>query len=192
MPITALEEFDPGGAEDWHEWLQKNHLDRQGVWLVFHRQNTGKKSISYQDALDEALAYGWIDSVIRKLDDTRYARKFTPRRPGSIWSNSNAARVQELHREGKMTRWGLDTYEKRTRKIPLLERFNKGQIAVPKEFEAALRKNKRAWKNYKAMAPSYRKRYLLWVSGAKRPETQQRRIAEAVRLVADNQLELLK
>jgi len=91
-----------------------------------------------------------------------------------------------------MTRWGLDAYEKRTGKTSLLERFNKGQIAVPKEFEVALRKNKRAWKNYKAMAPSYRKRYLLWVSGAKRPETRQRRIAEAVRLVADNELELLK
>ena len=159
--------------------------------MVFHRQNMGK-SISYSDALDGALAYGWIDSLIRKIDDTRYARKFTPRRPGSIWSSSNTARVLELKREGKMTRWGLDAYEKRTGKVSLLERFNKGEVAAPEEFEAALRRNKGAWKNYQRMAPSYRKRYLLWISGAKRLETRKRRIAEAVQLVADNVRELVK
>jgi len=169
---TALDKFDPLGAREWHEWLQKHHLDRPAVWLVFHRQNTGTKSISYADSLDEALAYGWIDSVIRKLDETRYARKFTPRRPESTWSKSNIARVRELQRDGRMTRWGLDAYERRTGKVSLLERFDNGEVVVPREFEAALRRNKSAWKNYLQMAPSHRKRYLLWIAGAKRPETR--------------------
>ncbi|HXW95883.1 MAG TPA: YdeI/OmpD-associated family protein [Nitrososphaerales archaeon] len=187
-----MEEFDPGGPAGWVHWLREHHLDRQGVWLIFHRQNTGTKSISYSESLDGALAYGWIDSIIRKLDDTRYARKFTPRRPGSVWSKSNSERVQELLRQGKMTRWGLDAYEKRNGEVSLLERFSKGEVAVPAEFEAALRLNQRAWKNYQRMAPSYRRRYLLWISGAKRPETRRKRIAEAVQLIAENSKDLLK
>jgi uncharacterized protein YdeI (YjbR/CyaY-like superfamily) len=189
---VELKTLDAEGAEGWHGWLETHHLDSPGVWLVFYRQGLGAKSISYAEAVDAALAYGWIDSMIKRLDGRRYARKFTPRRPGSIWSNLNIERVQALIHEGKMTRWGLEAFEGRTGKVSLLERFNAGEVAVPIEFEAALRKNKRAWSNYQRMAPSHRKRYLLWISGAKKPATRERRIAEAVRLVARNVKDLLK
>jgi len=184
--------LDAGGAEGWHDWLEMNHLDSPGVWLVFYRQGSGARSISYAEAVDAALAYGWIDSMIKKLDDRRYARKFTPRRPGSVWSKSNIERARNLTREGKMTRWGLEAFEGRTGRPSLLERFDIGEVTVPVEFEKALRKNRRAWSNYQRMAPSRRKRYLLWISGAKKAATRERRIAEAVRLVAANVRDLLK
>jgi uncharacterized protein YdeI (YjbR/CyaY-like superfamily) len=110
---VGVETLDVDGAEGWHGWLEEHHLDSPGVWLVFRRQGSGEKSISYEEALDAALAYGWIDSMIRKLDDRRYARKFTPRRPGSVWSKSNIERVHALIREGRMTRWGLEAFEGR-------------------------------------------------------------------------------
>lgn len=108
-----LETLDAGGAAGWRRWLRKNHLVSPGIWLVFYRKESGE-SISYPEALDEALAYGWIDSLIKKLDDRRYARKFTPRRPGSVWSKLNVDRVQELTRGGRTTRWGLAAFEGRS------------------------------------------------------------------------------
>jgi uncharacterized protein YdeI (YjbR/CyaY-like superfamily) len=149
-------------------------------------------SISYDDSLDEALTFGWIDSVIRKMRDEKYARKFTPRRPGSIWSKINIDRVERLQRERRMTKWGLEAFEKRMGEVSMLEKVNAEGAAVPPDFESALRRNKRAWENFKRMGPSYRKRYLIWISGAKKPETRQNRIAEAVVLVARDVKALLK
>jgi uncharacterized protein YdeI (YjbR/CyaY-like superfamily) len=114
---AELETLDAGGAVGWRGWLEMHHLDSPGVWLVFHRQGSGAKSISYAEAVDAALAYGWIDSMIKKLDDRRYARKFTPRRPGSAWSKTNIQRVRGLTREGKMTRWGLEAFKARAGKV---------------------------------------------------------------------------
>jgi uncharacterized protein YdeI (YjbR/CyaY-like superfamily) len=185
-----LETLDVADVEGWRSWLRSNHLAKQEVWLVFHKG--GLPSITYDEALDEALAYGWIDSVIKKLDGTRYARKFTSRRPGSIWSASNVDRVSRLRREGRMTKWGLGVFSKKSAETSMLDRFNSGQVPVPKDLEVALRRNRRAWANYQRMAPSHRKRYFIWVSDAKRPETREKRIAEAVLLIASNVKELLK
>ena len=183
---------DVPGANEWRDWLSEHHLTKQEAWLVFHRRGSGVQSISYDEALDEALAYGWIDSIIKKLDDRRYARRFTPRRPGSIWSKLNVERVNRLKREGKMTVWGLKAFEMRTGKISLLDQAKEGRISMPPEFETELKKNSLAWANYQRIAPSHRKRYLIWIAGAKRPETRERRVAEAVGLIAKNVKELLK
>jgi uncharacterized protein YdeI (YjbR/CyaY-like superfamily) len=187
-----VETLDVADAAEWHAWLQEHHLDRQVIWLVFHRGGSGVQSISYWEALDEALAFGWIDSIIKKIDDGSYARKFTPRRPGSIWSKLNITRVGRLRKEGRMTEWGLEAFEKRTGEVSMLEKVNVEGATVPKDFEAALRKNKQAWANFRLMAPSHRKRYLVWLAGAKRPETRKKRIDEAVLLVAKNVKNLLK
>jgi uncharacterized protein YdeI (YjbR/CyaY-like superfamily) len=173
-----LQIVDLRSSASWHSWLDKNHLRNQGACLVFRKG--GLKSISYDEALDWALAYGWIDSVIKKIDDVKYVRKFTPRRSYSIWSRLNIARVQRLKKEGRMTRWGLEAYEKRTGEISLLEKFNKEGVKTPKDLEEALEKNKKALEAYGRFSPSHRKRYLIWISAAKRPETRARRIEEAV------------
>ena len=187
-----LETVDVGSVAGWHSWLEKNHTAKRGVWLVFHRPDSGVSSIAYGEALDEALAYGWIDSVIMRIDESKYARKFTPRRPYSIWSSLNIARVARLSKEGKMTRWGLDAFAKRTDEVSVLERINAEGVKIPLDLKNALRKNRKAWTNFERMAPSHRKRYLIWITGAKRPETRQRRISEAVVLITQNVKNLLK
>ncbi len=187
-----IETLDVSLAADWRSWLRKNHLVKAGVWLVFHKKDSGHPTISYDEAVDEALAFGWIDSIIKKVDEKKFARKFTPRRPGSIWSKYNLARVRKLNAGGRMTKWGLDVYAKRIGKISLLEEFDAKETRVPKDFAAALKKNWLALDNFGRFGPSHRKRYLMWISSAKRPETRKKRIAEAVVLIARNEKDLLK
>jgi uncharacterized protein YdeI (YjbR/CyaY-like superfamily) len=189
---SPLETLVVSTVAAWHAWLQKYHLTRDGVWLVFHKPGSAIESISYDDALDEALALGWIDSVIKKLDDHRYARKFTPRRPGSIWSKRNIVSVRRLQKERRMTVWGLEAFEIRTGELSLADKFKAIELRSPEDLEAALRRNKRAWKNFQQFTPSYRKRYLMWISAARNPETRQKRIIEAVALISQNVKSLLK
>jgi uncharacterized protein YdeI (YjbR/CyaY-like superfamily) len=187
-----LDTVDVESGAKWRAWLSKNHLSSEGVWLVFRRKGHGEPSISCDEAIDEALAYGWIDSIIRKIDDQRYARKFTPRRPGSIWSTLNIQRVNRLKGEGRMTRWGLAAFDKRTGEISQLEKFKTQPLRVPEDLIGALKKNSKAWANFERFTPSYRNSYLMWISSAKRPETRRRRIEEAVLLVSRNVKALLK
>ena len=187
MELETLEVQD---EVRWRSWLAANHQSSQGVWLVFRKK--GAKSLSYAEAIDGALAYGWIDSLVRKIDDTRYARKFTPRKPWSIWSSLNIARVKRLRTEGRMTRWGLEAFTKRTPEISVLERINADGMNVPADLEEALKANAKAWNNYEKFGPSHRKRYVIWITNAKKPETRKKRIAEAVDLISRNVKDLLK
>lgn len=192
MPIAKFKTLEVEDAKQWLSWLKKNHLKGLGVWLVFHRKGTGNPSPTYEEALDWALAYGWIDSLIKKIDDGKYARKFTPRKPSSIWSTPNINRVNRLKREGKMTKWGLEAFEMRTSEKSLLEQFSEREVEIPEDLAQALRSNAKAWANFQKFSPSYRKRYLIWISGAKRSETRRRRILEAVELASRNVKALLK
>jgi len=185
-----LETLEVEDEARWRTWLAVNHHSSQGVWLVFRKK--GVKSVSYDEAIDGALAYGWVDSLVRKIDDARYARKFTPRKPRSIWSSLNIARVKRLRIEGRMTKWGLEAFAKRTPEISALERINAEGVRVPADLEEALRANAKAWSNYEKFAPTYRKRYVIWISAAKKQETRKKRIAEAVDLISQNVKELLK
>lgn len=187
-----MDRIEVGGADEWRSWLEVNHSKSGGTWLTFRRKGHSGPSISYDEAVDEALALGWIDSVIKKIDDVTYVRKFTPRRPGSIWSRLNIDRVGRLKREGRMTKWGLEAFRARSEQISQLERINKLGIRTPKDLEDALRKNPRAWRNFQGFAPSHRKRYLIWINGAKKPQTRKKRIGEAVSLIAGNVRALLK
>ncbi len=187
---NRLDTLDFREVHDWHDWLSAHHLESSGVMLVFHKG--GAPSLTYDEALDEALAYGWIDSVIRRIDEERYVRKFSPRRPGSVWSTLNVRRVARLRRVGRMTKWGLEAFSRRTPDVSLLEQYNAGRVEVSPEFEEVLKKNKKAWVLYQKMTPSHRKRYAVWIATAKKPETRKRRIAEAVKLVEAEVRELLK
>jgi uncharacterized protein YdeI (YjbR/CyaY-like superfamily) len=189
---STLETLDVSGASGWRSWLRKNHLAKRGVWLVYHKKGSERPSISYEEPVDEALAFGWIDSVIKKIDDERYARKFTPRRPGSIWSRYNLERVKTLTAQGRMTKWGLDSFAKRTGEVSLLERLSTKELRIPKDLAMALKKNRLAWENFSSFATSYRKRYVMWISDAKKPETRRKRIDEAVILISRNVKNLLK
>ena len=102
-----MKTFDARTRERWRRWLAKNHASESEVWLIFHKKHTGKPSVAYKDALDEALCYGWIDSLIKRIDDDRYARKFTPRKAESNWSSINIKRYNELKAAKKLAAPGL-------------------------------------------------------------------------------------
>ena len=183
-----------GGFDEraWKRWLGENWNKSPGAWLVFYKKGSGRPSISYEEALDVALCHGWIDSVIMRIDGTSYARKFTPRRLGSIWSETNIRRVKELTRQGRMTEAGLKLYRERTGRKSQAEQFKVREPPFPEEFMAAVKSDGLAWANFEKLAPSHRKRYLMWITAAKKKGTRDRRIMEAVVLLWKDVKSLLK
>lgn len=172
---------------EWRAWLAANHAKEVKVWLVYYKKKTGKTSIEYDASVEEALCYGWVDSIIKKLDDMKYARKFTPRRENSKWSPSNKKRVEELIREGVMTEHGLQKVEAAKRIGNWDNPIQKPELTfdMPVEFEEALRKNKRAKNTFEKLAPTYQKQYIGWIEVANLPETREKRIKESVRLLTE-------
>ena len=177
---VALKTFDARDCDAWRAWLAKHHASETEVWLIFHKQHTGRPSVAYMDALDEALCFGWIDSLIRRIDDDRYARKFTPRKPDSKWSATNRRRFAELEACGRMTPAGL----KRAPTDRGYEMPGPPPSTVPEYIEKALREQPAAGKFFETLAASYRNLYVRWIDSAKRPETKQKRLREAVSLLA--------
>jgi len=163
----------------WRAWLTKHHTSSPGVWFVFHKAHTGEKSVSYEEMVREALCFGWVDSLIKRLDDRRYAMKVTPRRPTSKWSDSNRKRWVELKAAGLLTSAGLaaaptdNTYAPR----PVIP-------DLPVYIAKALKANSRAWKFFLDLAPTYRRDFVVWIHTAKQSETRERRIRESIALLA--------
>jgi uncharacterized protein YdeI (YjbR/CyaY-like superfamily) len=164
----------------WRQWLDENHDSAKEVWLVFYHKKSGKPSMAYNDAVEEALCFGWIDSIIKKLDEERYMQKFTPRRADSKWSESNLKRVERLISDGLMTEAGmalivsLDSLRKR---ISEPSRF---ATELPPELKRHLYKNRKAWASFQKLPPSHKKQYVGWVTSAKRNETKISRLKEAM------------
>ena len=174
--------------EAWRSWLVEHHASVTEVWLVYHKPASGKPRIPYEDAVEEALCFGWIDSLVRRLDENRFAQKFTPRAAKSRWSDLNRARFAKVVREGRMTPAGLakspppPTLADRTR-----ERPRQPAIVAPHYLVRALKRHRLARTNFEGLAPSHRRAYILWIDTAKREDTRQRRLAEALALLARNQ-----
>lgn len=173
----------PKTVDQWRKWLAEHHDSESEIWLVFHKLHTGVASIDYKDALDEALCFGWVDSLVKRLDDRRYARKFTPRRADSRWSTINRKRYAALEASGRLMPAGIERAPTDRGYDPLPPRFELPS-KVPAYMQAALRKQPAALRHFKALAPSHRRRYLGWIESAKRDETKARRVKEAVRLLA--------
>jgi uncharacterized protein YdeI (YjbR/CyaY-like superfamily) len=177
--------------DEWRDWLNEHHASETDVWLVFHKRHTGLASIEYKDARDEALCFGWVDSLVKRLDDRRYAQKFTPRRADSRWSAVNRKRYAELKAAGRLKPPGIERpptdrgYGPRPARIPLPSR-------LPAYIETALRKHATALRHFEALAPSQRRRYVAWIESAKREETKLRRLQEAIRLLAGGKVLGLK
>lgn len=163
----------------WRAWLAKNQESSPGVWIVFHKAHTGVKSIEHGDVVSEALCFGWIDSLVRRLDDDRYAVKITPRKATSRWSDLNRRRWAELKAAGLLAARGLAIAPTERRyapkpKIPLLPAY------VAKAFKA----DANAWKFFGSLAPRERRNYVVWIHTAKRSETRAKRIRESIVLLA--------
>lgn len=162
--------------EKFRQWLEKNH-DRASELLVgFHKKDSGKKSITYPQALDEALCFGWIDGVRKRLDETSYTIRFTPRKPRSIWSNVNVRHVERLQKEGRMAEPGLKAYALRDPKRTGIYAFENRPKEFSPEFEKKFRADKRAWEFFQSEPSSIRKTCIFWVMSAKKEETRVRRL----------------
>ena len=169
--------------EDWRTWLAGHHSTETEVWLVFAKQHTGKPRVSYDDAVEEALCYGWIDSIVRKLDDDHYAQKFTPRKDRTRWSAPNLERVRRLLAGGKMTQAGIAVLHP----DPSYQPPERPGPEPPPYLEEALKRSPTAWENFRRLAPSHRKLYVAWITDAKKEETRQRRLQEAIRRLEANE-----
>jgi uncharacterized protein YdeI (YjbR/CyaY-like superfamily) len=169
---------------EWRAWLAKHHATESEAWLIFHKQHTGVASIDYKDALDEALCFGWVDSLIKRLDDRRFARKFTPRRADSRWSDVNKKRYAELEAEGRLKPPGIECAPTDRGSAPRPQRLEL-PAKLPAYIQAALKKNAKARRHFEALAPEQRRRYFAWIESAKREETKLRRLEEALRLLAE-------
>ncbi len=172
---------------EWRAWLAKNVSTSDGVWLIFYRKGAGRPTIEIEDSIEEALCFGWIDSLIQRIDDDKYVRLFTPRKLKSKWSITNKKRIARLIKEGRMTQAGLAKldYSDPDKENPDLK-SEQAELLVPPAMKKALVANGKAWENFKNLAPSYRRVYIRFVMDAKREETRNQRIAKAADLLAQN------
>jgi uncharacterized protein YdeI (YjbR/CyaY-like superfamily) len=168
----------------WRRWLESNHDKLNGVWLIYYKKHSGEPRVPYNEAVEEALCFGWIDSTVKRIDEDRYMQKFTPRKPRSNWSESNKSRVSHLIKEGKMTPAGMKTIEvaKANGKWDEIVEAKK-EFVFSDDVLALLESNSKAYKTYQNLAPSHKKRYLQWVMSAKKPETQLKRCREMIELL---------
>ncbi len=173
----------------WENWLEKNHQTENELWLVYYKKHTGKPTISYEDSVRTALCYGWIDGLVKSIDEECYARRFTPRKEKSVWSETNKKRVSELLRQGKMKPAGIELVEfaKKNGNWDKVVKRPEIDLTIPEEFENALKNNPAAADYFNQLNKRHQKEYLVWIIMAKRDETRERRINESIRLLNDNQ-----
>lgn len=168
----------------FHKWLEKNHGKLNELTVGFYKVNSGKSSITYKEALDEALCFGWIDGIRKSIDEKSYTIRFTPRNPKSIWSAVNIKRVNELKDLRLMQPAGLKVFEERDVKKSNLYSFERENVKLTGLYEKQFRKNKKAWEFFKSQPPSYRKPVLWWIMSAKQEETRLKRLDT---LIADSE-----
>jgi uncharacterized protein YdeI (YjbR/CyaY-like superfamily) len=178
VPVNLIT-IDVRTRKQWRRWLAKHHASSPGVWLVRHKQHTGLETMPYEDLVREALCFGWIDSLIKRLDDHRYAIKVTPRKPASRWSNINRSRWNELKAAGLLAARGLATAPGGNGYAP-----HAPIPALPAYIASAFKMNVAAWHHFRSLAPTYRRDFVVWIHTAKRPETREKRIRESIELLS--------
>jgi uncharacterized protein YdeI (YjbR/CyaY-like superfamily) len=186
---VAIKTLEVHSRQEWRKWLSEHYNSQSEIWLIFRKQQTGQTehtghagvtSLGYIDAVEEALCFGWIDSLVRRLDDVRYARKFTPRKADSKWSTINRRRYAELKSRGLLETPGLERAPtSRSGDAP-----RPSASAIPSYIEERLKADPRAWQYFEQLAPSYRRAYIGWIESAKREETKEKRLQEAISLLA--------
>ncbi|MDQ3560540.1 MAG: YdeI/OmpD-associated family protein [Pseudomonadota bacterium] len=168
-------------AADFRAWLEANHDKVDELSVGYRKKGSGLASMTYREAVDAALCFGWIDGVVHSIDAASYRQRFTPRRKGSIWSAVNIARVAELTRLGLMHPAGLAVFEGRDPAKVNQYSFEQGELRLADGHEAAFRANEQAWAFFESQPPSYRKPATWWVVSAKRQETRDRRLATLIK-----------
>jgi uncharacterized protein YdeI (YjbR/CyaY-like superfamily) len=180
----------PKTRSQWRQWLQKNNTTSIGVWFTYYKKETGKPRVSYDEAVEEALCFGWIDSLPRKLDDERSMLKFTPRKQKSVWSQLNKSRIEKLIEQKLMMPAGIASIEL-AKKNGSWETLTASDTAaannqLPADLEKLFTKNRKAKENFTGFSFSIRKQFLSWLDSAKRPETRKARLKQTVLMATAN------
>ncbi len=184
MNQTDIELFEPADRKAWRAWLERNHRTVKAVCLVLTKKGARKPTVSYIEAMEEAVAFGWIDSRGNRLDEDRFRLIFTRRKPGSVWAPSNKERVRRLTKAGRMAPAGLEIVAAARKDGSWSAYDDIERLRSPKDLLSALARVPRAEAFFSASCKTYKKQALYWIMSAKRPETRAKRIAKIVRLAA--------
>ena len=169
-----MKTFAARTPDEWRRWLAKHHKTEREVWLVYDKKHTGRPCVSYEESVDEALCFGWVDSLIKRIDDDRFARKFTPRKADSAWSTLNRRRYATLKAANRLAPAGIE-------RAPTDRSGDAPQFSgVPAYIVRGLKRQPQAWSFFDALAPSYKRLYVRWIDSAKQQETKERRLKEAI------------
>jgi len=173
--------FFPASPEELRDWFDAHHDTETELWLGYHKKHTGRPSVTWSQAVDEALCVGWIDTLLRRIDDERHMQRFVPRRPTSNWSKVNVAKVAALTEQGRMRPAGITAFEARREDRTGIYAFERDEPArFAPEQEARLRADAAAWTFFEARPAGYRRLATHWVVSAKRPEIRERRLATLI------------
>ena len=183
-----LKMLEVRSRDQWRRWLEQHHATSPGVWLVFYKRDTGRASVDRESMIEEALCFGWVDSLVKRLDERRYLIKVTPRKPDSFWSDLNRRRYAKVKAEGLLAPAGAE-------RPPTARRYpSTGPRSVPEirrkalsarpAIERELQANQAAWRYFGELPPSHQRRYIGWIGMAKREDTKRRRLQEAISLLA--------
>jgi uncharacterized protein YdeI (YjbR/CyaY-like superfamily) len=183
-----MEELYFSTVKEWREWLSQNYDQSEGIWLVYYKKESDQPTLDYEESVEQALCFGWVDSIIRKIDEEKYARKFTPRKDTSKWSVSNKKRVERLIKNNLMAEPGMAKI-RAAKKNGMWDKPDRPEMPseLPIELSAALKSNSKAKQNFDALAPTHKKHYIAWIAFAKKPETRRKRVTEAVALLEKNE-----
>jgi uncharacterized protein YdeI (YjbR/CyaY-like superfamily) len=173
-------------AREFYDWLEEHHETEAEVYVGYWKKHTGKPSLTWSEAVDQALCFGWIDGRLNRIDDERHMQRFTPRRPNSNWSNVNIDKVAKLTEAGLMRPAGQRAFEARSEARSGVYSFEqRDQAKLTPEFERRLRADAAAWKDWQARPPGYKKTATWWVMSAKREETRARRLEQLIQSSAE-------
>lgn len=167
--------------EQFRSWLQANNEIKKEVWVGFYKRETGKPSLTWSESVDQALCFGWIDGIRKSIDAASYTIRFTPRNPKSIWSAVNIKKVEELKKLGLMKPAGIRLFDARSADNSEIYSFEQGKINLPDPYLHLFKANEKAWKNFEAMPPSYKKPAIWWVISAKQEATRLKRLETLIK-----------
>jgi uncharacterized protein YdeI (YjbR/CyaY-like superfamily) len=174
-------------ASAFRKWLETNHTSAQELWVGFYKRTSGLPSMTWPESVDQALCFGWIDGIRKRIDENSYVIRFSPRRPSSVWSAINTKRAQELANEGLMHAAGLKAFSARKENRSGIYSYENRPAELPDPYAKTIRQNKAAWEFLQAQPPSYRKLVCWWIVSAKKEETRAKRIEKLIAVSARGQ-----
>jgi uncharacterized protein YdeI (YjbR/CyaY-like superfamily) len=183
--MAELKKVRPKSRAAWREWLEEHHATSLGIWLVFAKKDTGLPTLTYEDAVQEALCFGWIDSLVKSIDERFHMQMFTPRKPKSRWSATNKARLAKLMKAGVMAPAGLATVEQAKKSGSWKGYASVDAMTIPPELKRAIDANPEATNNWPTYSASAQRSFLHMVNDAKRPETREKRVRRVIDLVSN-------